>query len=253
MTTTDKATKTTEPTDCECSLWEIGCDVDVPEGAEPDVTIETTGCTATTNRVFAPGHDAKLKALLIRAGVEGLDVRYGRVTGVVHTTDWAATAARFGFEEMVRKGVERGVAKAQARLTRQANKAAAKPPRKVGARVVSAEPGSGILVADLDALVSGGDAAARHADSAAYHKELADNIKSGQGDPSLMIADESDEELLNNPLDDDDEPADDWRDAKIKVGRWVYSATIDIATGTARYTTREGEIKTAQADGYVEQ
>lgn len=65
-----------------------------------------TGCTATTRRTFAPGHDARLKGFLIRAGRDGLHVReVGR--GVAHDQHPAQVAERFGFAQMVRDGIAR--------------------------------------------------------------------------------------------------------------------------------------------------
>lgn len=85
-----------------------------------------TGCTATTRRTFAPGHDARLKGFLIRAGRDGLHVReVGR--GVAHDQHPVQIAERFGFAHMVRDGIAR-VAK-----PRKAAKVAA--PRTVTAKV----------------------------------------------------------------------------------------------------------------------
>lgn len=65
-----------------------------------------TGCTATTRRTFAPGHDARLKGFLIRAGRENLHVReVGQ--GVAHETTAARFAERYGFGHMVREGIAR--------------------------------------------------------------------------------------------------------------------------------------------------
>lgn len=50
---------------CECSEYRIA------------KTGATTGCTATTKNRFAPGHDAKLKGFLARAGADGLLVTRG--------------------------------------------------------------------------------------------------------------------------------------------------------------------------------
>jgi hypothetical protein len=85
---------------------------------QPDTIEEVTGCTATTAREFAPGHDAKLKALLIRAGVAGWEVRQGNITGSAEKA-----AAQFAFAYMVDQGIARGRAKAAAKADRNAAKA----------------------------------------------------------------------------------------------------------------------------------
>lgn len=80
---------------CACSLF-------VAIAADGATT--RTGCTATTRRTFAPGHDARLKGFLIRAGREGLLIR---------TPEGGAdqvpvrVAERFGFAQMVRDGIAR--------------------------------------------------------------------------------------------------------------------------------------------------
>ena len=87
-----------------------------------------TACNAVTKRTFAPGHDARLKGFLIRAGVEGL---------LISTPEGGAeqsperVADRFGFGKMVTEGVNRGKAREWAKAT----KVAAKPAPKVAAPV----------------------------------------------------------------------------------------------------------------------
>lgn len=73
--------------------------------------VVTTGCTATTRRTFAPGHDARLKGFLIRAGVADQLVRIGNDAN----TDPEAIADQFGFGYMVRTGIKNGKEKAAAK------------------------------------------------------------------------------------------------------------------------------------------
>lgn len=40
--------------------------------------------------------------------------------------------------------------------------------------------------------------------------------------------------------------------ANIKVGRWVYTAKIQIATGEATYSDKQGKAKTVTSDKYTE-
>lgn len=96
---------------CTCSL--------VVAFAE-DGTEITTGCTATTKRTFAPGHDARLKGFLIRAGRENMLVRVGQDVN----TSAQAVADQFGFGYMVREGIARGGRKPVAK--KQAKKVTAK-------------------------------------------------------------------------------------------------------------------------------
>jgi len=80
-----------------------------------------TGCNAMTKRTFAPGHDARLKGFLIRAGREGLLITcpWG---GAEVTAEVAAN--HFGFAHMVRDGIARKAAKKVAKP--QAKKVTAK-------------------------------------------------------------------------------------------------------------------------------
>jgi hypothetical protein len=66
-------------------------------------TVATTACNAETRRTFAPGHDARLKGFLIRAGREGHLIR---TEGGADQLP-AKVAERFGFAHMVREGIAR--------------------------------------------------------------------------------------------------------------------------------------------------
>lgn len=114
---------------CLCSQYEIVLREWTDASGQPHVETEGTGCTATTTRDFAPGSDAKLKSLLISAGVRGLEVRYN-AGGVVHSGSAETMASRFAFAYMVRKGIEAGRAKAEARNNRAAAKKPAAPKGK---------------------------------------------------------------------------------------------------------------------------
>lgn len=74
-------------------------------------TKRTTGCKAVTKRTFAPGHDARLKGFLIRAGREGLLIS----TPEGETKDAMQVADKFGFGHMVREGIARKAAPRKAK------------------------------------------------------------------------------------------------------------------------------------------
>lgn len=88
---------------------------------------ERLSCTAETTRTFAPGHDAKLKGFLIRAGREG---RMIRVLGEPVEITPQAAAARFGFGHMVAEGIAR-----PARTKKAKADAAPAAPELVAAKV----------------------------------------------------------------------------------------------------------------------
>ncbi|WP_203593645.1 hypothetical protein [Streptomyces sp. SID9124] len=69
--------------------------------------LKATGCAATTQSKFAPGHDAKLKSLIIQAGVGGHPVRRV-VRDTVVSKDALRVAADLGWEDLVRDAIARG-------------------------------------------------------------------------------------------------------------------------------------------------
>lgn len=190
---------------CECSLWNIGTTVSSEiEGGQPEFNGETTGCTATTTRTFAPGHDAKLKALLIRGGIQDLEIVWSN-GGVNHYyTSAVEAASQYGFAHMVQIGIERGATKAAARKDRKA--AAPRAPK------VSADERAAKLTKTLAEMprVVGARVVAAIAPAAAAAVE--------------PVAPQT-------PAKSDE--------VQIKVGRWEYAATID-AKGDAHYTNAKG-------------
>lgn len=89
-----KAVKT--PHACACSLYEVRTD----EGTV------STECTAQTVRSFVPGHDAKLKSMLIKAAIEGHDVVRLETADAPEATLTARQAAEdFNFASHIDKGV----------------------------------------------------------------------------------------------------------------------------------------------------
>ncbi|AGK80457.1 hypothetical protein ACH4KO_00500 [Streptomyces anulatus] len=81
----------------------------------------TTGCAAETKRLFAPGHDAKLKSFLIRMGAEGVEI-IRTTDGIASSADASTHAAKFAFGHMVAAGITRAEGKAAAKAQREAAK-----------------------------------------------------------------------------------------------------------------------------------
>ncbi|MER6157534.1 hypothetical protein ABT147_18615 [Streptomyces sp. NPDC001868] len=125
--TTAAKTAQAEPVACTCSQFATA------DG-------RTTGCAAETKRQFAPGHDAKLKSFLIKAGADGTEV-IRTVDGIASSADASTHAAKFAFAHMVAAGVKRAETKAAEKAERAAARAArkvapkAKAPAKVTAKV----------------------------------------------------------------------------------------------------------------------
>ncbi|MFJ9817919.1 hypothetical protein ACIRU3_22185 [Streptomyces sp. NPDC101151] len=139
--TTAKKTTADELHPCECAAYDaLPADLTDADLESGDYEVFDTGCTATTKRQFAPGHDAKLKSFLIKHGAAGHDIRRNE-GGVATSASAEQHAARYAFGHMVAAGVkraeEKAVEKARKAEERAARKAApkAKAPKKVTAKV----------------------------------------------------------------------------------------------------------------------
>lgn len=201
---------------CECAAWEIGLTTDRGDGEEPDVTIETTGCNKQTKRMFAQGHDAKLKSLFIKAGVEGWEVRFGRAAGVLVTTDAEGAAKRFGFERQVLDGIRN-------RLDKLARKGA----RIAPAPRVADDEGDPLAEPEAGLEIARGALAIPQAPA-----EQDDWTEAEQAETDELLAGATGA----------DEPAT----IQGKIGRWVYEGT-ENEDGSFTYKSANGETKTAPA------
>lgn len=85
-----------ETVQCTCSRYQV----ETPEG------VVGTDCTSVTRKKFAPGHDAKLKSLLVQAGANGHSVRVTEEDGSVSVMGHSAAAKLHGMVEHVEKGIE---------------------------------------------------------------------------------------------------------------------------------------------------
>lgn len=134
-----KKTEAAEPTTCACSQYDALIPEQLTEAnlESANYDVFDTGCAATTTRVFAPGHDAKLKSFLIRHGALGHDIRH-TVGGVASSAAAMDHARKYDFAHMVAAGIQKAMAKAEARANREAARAerkaekAAKPAKATG-------------------------------------------------------------------------------------------------------------------------
>lgn len=176
--------------DCLCGAYEIVVEeFDTPDG--PDYTAEDTGCSARTTRDFAPGHDAKLKSLMISAGVRGLQVRHNG-GGVVRMGSAETMAASFAFSYMVIKGIEAGRAKAEVRK----NRADAKKAPKAKTTKQASQDRAAALTEKMAAKVAAPAAPVEEAPAAAP-KAAGTRIKLGRWEYDAVIAANGDAEYIN--------------------------------------------------------
>lgn len=167
---------------CTCSTFEFG--QYGPDGSAESFTTTGTDCTQMTHRAFAQGHDAKLVGFLVRAEMNGLEIRKG-----VQIFSGAVQAAQT-------------ISEALAAKTKLQLEAAHRRAMKKGRT------------------------------KAAVVAEVEKAIKPGL--PASVVA------------------LPTTREARIKVGRWEYDATIVIATGEATHARKLGGMRTVARGEYKE-
>lgn len=230
------AAKKSEPTACECSLYEAVISAQLTEENLANGTYETfsIGCEATTKNTFAPGHDAKLKSALIRWGAdEGMEV--ARLAGGVRTVataqHWADT---HGFSTQVAAGIKKAQEKAAAKAARATKKAAPKPERALA-------QSAGLVAPETPSEPAKSLAEIVAAEEAAHAAEVAANRPAPEWDdePTERRApvSDGDDEVLNAAAREERE-----RGLVIcKVGRWEREGRLN--EGTFSYRDKSGELK----------
>lgn len=96
--------KVVEATACACRFY---------SGKDAKGETLSTGCTEVTPRTFRPGHDAKLKSLLIKVGSAG-NSAVKTVDGETEEMDPLHAAEEFGFRDLVEKSIDAAKAKQKA-------------------------------------------------------------------------------------------------------------------------------------------
>lgn len=112
------AKKAKTPTPCLCRAYAVERKND-----EGETERLVTGCNTDTSAKFAPGHDAKLKSLLIGAGANGHTVIKTTDEGELELSAMDA-ANEYGFASTVEKGIAKAAEKVAAKAEREAKKAA---------------------------------------------------------------------------------------------------------------------------------
>jgi hypothetical protein len=206
------ARKNKTQTPCTCSKYVIN---EWNETKQDWDEIASTGCPGTlTTREFAPGHDAKLKGFLIRAGLAYQEVSDDQ--GITASAE--QMAKRFGFAHLVLQGIENG-------KFERAEKADNKKKRAYKAERRNDKANEKAV----DYRYVGG---VHDGNQARKSRELA----------ALVAAEEAKhaaEQAIERPEPEwDDEP----QIVTAKVGRWTYEGTVE--DGTFHYMAK-GEPKTA--------
>lgn len=125
--TTATDSKTAEYRACACGRFEaiLNPEINEADGTYTADEERTTQCGAKTLRTFAPGHDAKLKGLLIWAGSVGAEVREHQ-GGVDVVSDAERVAQDFGFQTQVIAGIAREQARIEVKKAKKLARDAAR-------------------------------------------------------------------------------------------------------------------------------
>lgn len=205
-----------EPQPCECSIF-----VALTSDTEEDGEEFTTGCFGTeTKAMFAPGHDAKLKSLLIRAGADNLEIRYAE-GGLSVSSDAQTVADKYGFGSQVASGIAKLQGKrvaAEARLAERAKAAEAKEADKAAKKAARDE--------------------AKALRDAAKAEEKAAKAQKVEADPNLNVADSADEPIL---AEVDGQPRIGYVTESPEFGiRFTYEDENGISQTTGEFSRVEG-------------
>lgn len=228
-----KNLQTETGTACECSKFEARVSEQLtPENlASGDYDTFSTGCTATTKREFAPGHDAKLKSFLIEHGSQGHDIVFGTTHGTAEDF-----AKRYTFGYMILEGIAKAKDKLAAKAEREAARAAKKG--KTAERKL-AESAGVVKVADIVAAEE-----AAHAEAEA--KKVAEREQSAEWDDAPKAAPILEDEAAMNAHAREAQEAGK---VEAKVGRWTYKGYVND-DGSFTYAAKLGGTKTVPAGKY---
>lgn len=219
MTKNTAKTEANGATPCECSKYDALVNAQLTEDnlANGDYDVFTTGCTQTTKREFAPGHDAKLKSFLIRHSGPEYDVRRNE-GGVATSASAQQHADRYEFGYMVAAGIAKAAEKAEAKAKREAARAERKAAKGKPAERKLAESAGVVKVADV---VKAEEAAHAEAEAA----KVAEREASADWDDAPAQG-----------VDLTDEP-----EVIAKVGRWEYKGIEK--DGVFYYLAKDGHTR----------
>jgi hypothetical protein len=179
-----------------------------------DDEVFSTGCEQDTLSTFAQGHDARLVSFLVEGHFDGYQIRQ-LVNGETRTFGTPAEAVA-DVSNALQTKAEKATANRQARRDEKERKAAEREAAKQAK-------------ADEKAKAKAEKEAEKGASKAGGPKATGAEVAAGS-----VVGDAAD--LAPGQ-------------ARIKVGRWEYTATID-AEGTATFTNGKGETETRERDGY---
>lgn len=201
------------PKRCLCSAFEVG-NYEQLDGNE----IFNTGCSQTTQRQFAQGHDARLVSFLVDGHFDGYKIRM-ITNGTAHlydTPEAAASMASPALGEKARKATANRSAKNLTKLEKAKEREAQKSARASEIAKAKAEKAA--------------EREAAKVAKAAAPKTAGAEVVAGSSEGEVAPAPEG--------------------EIKIKVGRWEYNARINPETGEATYVDGKGDEMSIERDGY---
>jgi len=182
MATTPR-TRTTSLHACSCRSFEAGTRVDLPNGDVDFVDVRTTGCNASTTRLFAQGHDAKLVSFLVAAELDNLEIA---LVGQGSSWGRAEDVARTISDALAIKAATM-VETAQAKAAKKANK----PARKAAAPKAEAALAPVVELAPIEAMIKVGRwtypaQIDRDTRAASYKTKLGKSVTLADGDYQMV-------------------------------------------------------------------
>lgn len=214
-------TKQSSPCQCHTELlyWidqTVDAEDAVVDADNPNATPIYGPCGQATFGMFAPGHDAKLKSLLQRLYAAGQEYAFVDGSMLIHT-DPMEVARERGWERFLKQHAQI----AQTKEARRADKAAAKAARATERQKMR------------DIKADEREAAKAERIANADERKLAKAMKAKDGQHGAPV-----------------EPKAGFYPVRVKVGRWVYDATIVQRVGDlyeVEYKTSKGETKRVNA------
>lgn len=173
---------------CICSSFDFG--TYGPNGDAESYTDYNTGCTQTTSKLFAMGHDAKLVGFMVRAELSGEEI--SRTEGGMRITFDGAVSAAAKISEALAAKAQAQLDAAKARLAKKAAAAARKAARGSAKKAEAVEEAPEVVeLAPIEALIKVGRwtypaQIDRNTRAATYKKKLGGEVTVADGEYTVL-------------------------------------------------------------------
>lgn len=217
-----------QPHPCLCSTFLVG---EKNDDGSPDADAQfTTECEASTLRVFAQGHDARLVSFLVNAHFDELGIWRKDGDSLVAYTD--PGHAMSGVSEPLAAKADSAMKNAKAKLDAKAEREAGREAQKAAKAAEKAAKAQ--EKADAKAAKDAEKAqakAAKDAAKASQPRDVAAAVVPGSAEGDVRVD-------ANAPVAEEQE--DGTKKVLIKVGRGTYDAILSADGQTVNYRDNEG-------------